>query len=108
MQGMRFLVINEKGPVNHGIIQQKLTDEKYLVTFVRIPQVSRVASLDEISTWNLFPNEDAMNAFIVDLRKQQATPPDDKANPNKVPPIPGKKIGTKRRAKKIQRKVKNK
>lgn len=76
MEGMKFLMLDENGPANHGVIQKKLTDERYLVTFARIPVVSRVAHLDEISGWNLFPGDKALNEFIAEFQKhQQAAEP---------------------------------
>jgi hypothetical protein len=73
MQGMRFLVIGDKGPMNHGLITQRLTEDRYLVTFARKPQVSRIAALDEIMGWNLFPDDNAMNLFIADWQKNNPT-----------------------------------
>ena len=86
MQGFRFLVLGEKGPTAHGIITQQITPEKYLCTFLMNPQVSRVCSIDEIQQWNLFPNEDAMNAFAVHLRRQTQPPPAPQAEPPAEPP----------------------
>ena len=74
MQGMRFLIVGEEGPINHGVIAQQITPEKYLCTFARIPQASRVVSLEEIQQWSLFPNENMMNAFIVELQKDKQIP----------------------------------
>lgn len=88
MQGMRFLMLGETGqPVNHGVIQQKTTEERYLCTFFRQPQVSRLCHVDEIGTWNLFPNDDAMNAFISAIRAENP-PAGDKppVDPPKDPP----------------------
>ena len=66
MQGMRFLLLNEKGiPVNHGQILQKITDDRFLCYFARKPAVSRVCNLDEIALWNLFPDDDAQNEFLL-------------------------------------------
>lgn len=48
MQGMRFLLVNETGPYGHGIITQEISSEKYLCTFLRHPQVSRVVDITEI------------------------------------------------------------
>jgi len=105
MQGMRFLLLGEDSrPVNHGIIAQKVTEDRYLCTFFRNPQVSRLCHVDEISTWNLFPNDETMNAFINEIVKQipPANPP---ANPPAEPPAepPGgqkvpvkKKVGKKK------------
>lgn len=87
MQGMRFLLLNEKGkPINHGIISQKITPEKYLCTFTRNPQVSRVCDITEIEGWNLFPTDDALNDYIEAIRKEEkvAAPPAD--SPPKDPP----------------------
>ena len=78
MQGMRFLLVNEAGPINHGVIVKEITPEKYLCTFARVPQSSRVCDITEIQGWNLFPNDDQMNAFIASLQKQKAPPPPDK------------------------------
>lgn len=76
MQGMRFLLMAEAGPINHGIITSRVTEDKYLCTFMRNPQSSRLCTTDEIATWNLFPNDEAMNAFIAALQEQPpAAPP---------------------------------
>lgn len=104
MEGMRFLIINEVGPVNHGIINQRLTPDRYLVTFARVPQSSRVAALDEIMGWNLFPNDETMNAFIAD---NQATPAVPKADPDanpKTPRPPSKSVAKRIRAQKANKK----
>jgi len=85
MQGMKFLLVNEQGPINHGIIQQQITPEKYLCTFVRDPQVSRVVDIEEIQQWNLFPTDETMNAFIVELQKNNPVPT------TATPPEPPKK-----------------
>lgn len=76
MQGMHFLLLGENGqPINHGVIQQKTTEERYLCTFLRQPQVSRLCHVDEIGTWNLFPNQEAMNSFITSIQQQAANKP---------------------------------
>ena len=76
MQGMKFLMIGEDGrPFNHGIIAQKVTDERYLCTFARQPQVSRLCHVDEIATWQLFPTDEMMNAFITQLAKENPPNP---------------------------------
>ena len=78
MQGMRFLLLGKDGkPINHGIIAQRITAEKYLCTFTRTPPVSRVCDIEEIQGWNLFPTDDALNAFIIDIQKKEAAPPTD-------------------------------
>jgi hypothetical protein len=71
MQGMRFLILFENGPVNNGIITQQITPEKYLCTFFRKPQSSRVVDIAEIQQWNLFPNDDGLNAFLKEVNTQQ-------------------------------------
>lgn len=90
MQGMRFLLVNETGPYGHGIITQEISSEKYLCTFLRHPQVSRVVDVTEIQQWNLFPNDAAMNTFIGVLNKEMnPSPPTDappKDNSDKKPP----------------------
>lgn len=89
MQGMRFLLLNEDGkPINHGLIAQKITPEKYLCSFTRNPPVSRVCDLTEIQGWNLFPTDDALNIFIESIAK----------DPDKAPPA-GKKKRKKKAAK---------
>jgi hypothetical protein len=110
MQGMLFLIVGEKGPINHGIIAQQITPEKYLCQFARQPTSSRVVSLEEIQKWNLFPNEDQMNAFLLTVQAETGVPtkpvtelpPPD--NSGKKPPaikqVAKKKTGTNRRAKK--------
>jgi hypothetical protein len=82
MQGFHFLLINQDGPVAYGIITQQITPEKYLCTFLQIPQVSRVVDITEIQEWNLFPNSEALQAFLTNLRKQkQPTPPVKEKSP---------------------------
>lgn len=104
MQGMRFLLLGEDGrPINHGIIAQKVTEERYLCTFFRNPQVSRLCHVDEISTWNLFPTDDMMNQFIATLTANNppptpeppAEPPGGEKPPVKKVPIK-KKVGKKK------------
>lgn len=73
MQGMRFLILGESGPVNHGVIVQRITDEKYLCTFARKPSSSRLVTTDEITQWNLFPNDESMNNFILELQQGELT-----------------------------------
>jgi len=112
MQGMRFLLLNEKGPINHGIITQRVTEDKYLCTFMRNPQSSRLVTTDEITTWNLFPNDEALNAFIAAIPKQDpgAPAPDGrppKDNSHKKPPAI-KAIKKKAKAKKATAKASKK
>ena len=75
MQGMRFLLLGEKGaPINHGTILQKVTDDRYLCFFARVPSVSRLCHVEEISGWNLFPDEDALNTFLRAFQAQTQPP----------------------------------
>ena len=68
MQGTRFLIVDENGQAtNHGIILQQITPERYLCRFVKRPAVQRIIRLDEIETWNLFQNDEELNAFITQL-----------------------------------------
>lgn len=84
MQGMRFLLLDENGrPFNHGVIVNKVTDERYLCTFARNPQVSRLCHVDEIGAWNLFPTDDAMNSFILSIQAQTGEP----EKPVETPPV---------------------
>lgn len=102
MQGMRFLMLNEQGqPLNHGVIVSKVTDERYLCTFARNPQVTRLCHVDEIGQWNLFPTDDAMNAFILNIQAQTGAP----AKPVETPPAP-KKVTKKKKV--IKKKAKKK
>ena len=95
MEGMNFLLVNEQGkPMGHGIIASRINENRYLCTFLRQPQVSRVVGVDEIATWNLFPNQDAMNAFVAALPKSPGTPP----------PPPSKEPASKKPASKSQQK----
>ena len=87
MQGMIFLIMNEKGPIGHGRIKQEITPEKYLCTFIGEPQVSRVIDITEIQQWTLFPNIEAMNQFIVKIQQKPAADP--------KPPVP-KKVAKKK------------
>jgi hypothetical protein len=105
MQGMRFLMLGENGqPFNHGVIQQKTTEERYLCTFFRQPQVSRLCHVDEIGQWNLFPNEEAMNKFIGQIVKDN--PPAPPAGDTPPPPPPADPPGaSKKTAKKVAKKA---
>ena len=95
MQGMRFLLLDENGnAINNGIITQKVTDERYMCTFMRPPQVSRLCHVNEIGTWNLFPTDEALQTFVNVLNEQ---PP---ADPPADPPPGDKPPGTKKKAKK--------
>lgn len=89
MQGMRFLLVNENGPINHGVIVKEITPTKYLCSFARTPQLSRVVDIEELQNWNLFPNDEQMNLFISSIQQQatkgpQKQPEGDKAPPKKV------------------------
>ena len=91
MQGMRFLLINEQGAIiNNGVITQRVTEERYMCTFMRPPQVSRLVHVDEIATWNLFPNDEAVQAFVNELQQQPEggpTPPPGAPSPDgHIPP----------------------
>ena len=82
MQGMRFLVLDKNGiPINHGIIAQAITPERYLCRFAATPVVSRVVRLEELETYNLFPDDKEMNAFIDAIKK--ADPPPAESEPKK-------------------------
>ena len=72
MNGMRFLIVGQDGPLNHGVIAQTITAEKYLCRFARIPTSCRVCGIEEIQGWNLFPTDEEMNAFIANLAKEDA------------------------------------
>lgn len=85
MQGMKFLILNKDGkPINHGIIATQITPEKYLCSFTRNPPVSRVCDLSEIQSWNLFPTDDALNAFIAMIVKRDTPPPKKKKRKKKA------------------------
>lgn len=76
MQGLKFLLLNQEGkPINHGLIVERITPEKYLCQFERNPPSARVCDLQEIQLWNLFPTDDAMNAFIASVGKDKQTTP---------------------------------
>jgi hypothetical protein len=94
MQGFNFLILGEKGPINHGVVVERLTADKYLCQFAKTPTSCRVVSLDEIQQWNLFPDTASMNAFIVELQKK------------KLPGTEAKKKVSKKKAKKKVRKQK--
>lgn len=107
MEGMNFLLVNEQGkPISHGIIAQRINENRYLCTFLRAPQVSRAVSVEEIGSWNLFANQDAMNAFIAKLPKATPAPGtggerDPAEGNNELPPPPaGKKKPAKKASKK--------
>lgn len=84
MQGMRFVLLGEKGvPINHGQILQKVTEDRYLCQFARKPTVCRLCHVDEISGWNLFISDDNVNEFIASLKGRADAPskPADAADP---------------------------
>lgn len=102
MQGMRFLLLGEDGrPINHGIITQKVTEDRYLCTFFRNPQVSRLCHVDEIGQWNLFPNDEVMNQFIAALNTNPVPGPGGEPEdpPAEKPPAKKKAAKKKRNAK---------
>ena len=104
MQGMRFLMLNEQGqPINHGIIAQTITAERYLCRFSANPPMSRVVRLDEIETWQLFPTDDELNKFIKAIVAQK--PPVEPAAP--PAPKPSKKVSKKKASKKVSKKKAN-
>lgn len=82
MQGMMFLLMSEQGPINQGVVTSQITPEKYLCTFVRPPQVSRICDIEEMQQWNFFPNQDSMNDFVRQMPQQQAAG-DPKPDPKK-------------------------
>jgi hypothetical protein len=84
MQGMMFLLMSEQGPVNQGVVTSQITPEKYLCTFVRPPQVSRICDIEEMQQWNFFPNQDSMNDFVRQMQQQAAGDP--KPDPKKPDP----------------------
>ena len=107
MEGMKFLIVGPEGPINHGSIVQRITAEKYLCQFARTPVSCRVCDLEEIQNWNLFPNDQLMNEFILEIGKQKAPPappgtgevdlPPDTLPPDTLPPV--KKKVAKKKAK---------
>jgi len=73
MQGMRFLLVNQDNePFNHGVISERITEDKYLCEFAALPSVSRVCGLKEIMGWNLFATDELMNEFIKSLQVKNA------------------------------------
>ena len=108
MQGMRFLILNENGQaVNHGVITQQITQDRFMCTFMRPPQVSRLVHVDEIGQWNLFPNDEAMNQFISALQPQgvevpdgDTPPPADPPGDDVPPPTPPRKKAAKKKVSK--------
>lgn len=120
MQGFKFLVLDQQGAaVNHGIIAQTITPEKYLCQFARKPTSCRVVRIEEIETWNLFPDDDSMNNFVSALNANIEPPPQTKApegsngedktdepeEPEK-PPAPTKPPASKKKAKKKSKRSK--
>lgn len=64
MLGMIFLILDDNRQIlAHGVVTQKLTDSKYLCTFMREPQSSRICDIEQMQNWHLFPNLKAMSAF---------------------------------------------
>lgn len=104
MQGMRFLVLDQEGrPVNHGNIVQKVSDEKYLLQFMRAPSSCRLVHTDEIMGYTLFPTDEALNQFIAELTKQ-VPPPELEIDPTPTnSPAKKKKVSKKKRNAKTKR-----
>ncbi len=92
MQGFKWLKLDENGkPFNHGTILQQITPERYLCQFAKLPSSCRVMRIEVIEGWHLFPNDQQMNAFIVDVIKRQ---------PDTDPPVVKKKKAKKKATKK--------
>lgn len=104
MQGMRFLIVGQDGrPVNHGVIAQKVSEDKFLCQFARQPTSCRLVHTDEILNWNLFPTDDDLNTFIANLVEQNPPAPDQVPGELEVGPAtndPQKKTPRKKAAKK--------
>jgi len=97
--------MGEKGPNNHAIITQQITPEKYLCTIMTNPQGTHVGPIEEVQQFNLFPNDDAMNAFIVARRQPKPEAPKPEVDPTELPPgAPKKKVAKKKAAKKVAKK----
>ena len=74
MQGLLFLILNQEGtPLNHGIIVEKLTGEKYLCQFQKPPVSNRVVSIEEIQGFNLFSTQEQFDNFLNSVQKSRAT-----------------------------------
>ena len=107
MQGMRFLIMSENGPVNHGVIAQQITPEKYLCNFAKQPSSARVCDITEIQQWNLFPSDESMNKFISAIQKQQAAPVPAEPEPKLPPGAPEKKAKKKTSKPRVAKKKAN-
>ena len=84
MQGFKVLLLDDEGkPANHGTILRQIMPESYLVQFAKAPASCRICGLAEMSTWQLFPNDKQMNAFIAAIVAAQKPPP---APPKKKAP----------------------
>ena len=97
MQGYKFVVLSRDGrPTDHGIILQQITPERYLCQFAKAPSKCRVCRIEQIEGWNLFPDDDLMNAFIAATVKPAPPPPKKKprkkAAKKKVKREPGVRI----------------
>ena len=99
---MRFLLLSKDGkPLNHGIIVREITPEKFLCQFARNPPVARVCDISEIQNWNLFPTDEALNAFISsELQKLQSSIPNPDVAPDGSTSIRLRKCGRKKKKKK--------
>ncbi len=95
--GFKFLILGpENKPINHGTIIEKVAEGKYLCQFTRSPPSCRVVDVTEVQGWNLFPADDAMNAFIAALDKKPDDPPPPKDPPKDPPKTNGRKPDAKK------------
>lgn len=77
MQGMFFVILSDKGIVNNGFIEEVISPEKYLCTFLKEPASSRVISIEELQTYNLFRSQVMMEKFVNAVIPQPAKEPDE-------------------------------
>jgi hypothetical protein len=62
-----LVVDKDNKPANHGVIVERITPERYLCAFARLPAVSRIITLEQLMLYFLFPDDEQLNAFILSL-----------------------------------------
>ena len=72
MQGMLFVMLNKDGQaVNHGLIAQAITPEKYLCQFAIPTPSSRVVTIEELQSYTLFNDVNQQKAFMDVIQKNK-------------------------------------
>ena len=83
MKNYLFVIVDQNGPITRGIILKQMTDEFWLVKYTTSPIVTRVISINQIETWNLFENEQELGAFLTALVAKPAPEPEVKKKKKK-------------------------